>query len=152
LLAECAEFDLLLGSAVLGMFGEILAVVVGNFLDDIERSEVGIAAVEDGEVESAEEEAGAAVIVDAASDAVEHLHEGDLDVFGGFEHGGEVEAAIHAAADALDEVGMEVAEELAAEGGRATTVTGGLDMGAAKGGGWHEKTPRMGLRNEHVKS
>jgi hypothetical protein len=130
---KCLQVGVLFGGTVFGVFGEVLAVVVGEFLDEIAEMvlEAGAAGVEEGEVEGAQDEGGAAVIVRTLGDAIEDLHEGVLEVFGTFEHGGGIEAGVDAAGDAFDEVGVEVAEELAAEGGRAAGAAINFDVGAA---------------------
>ena len=133
LAAKCLEFGLLFGGAVFGVFGEVLAVVVGHFADDLRGGnvETDTARVDDGDMDGAEQGIGAAVVEVAGEDLVVDFHEGALDVFGTFEHGGGVEAAIHASADTFDEVGMEVAEKLSAEGGRAAAAAVNFDVGAA---------------------
>jgi hypothetical protein len=127
------QFDLLFGGAVFGVFGEILAVVVGHFADDLRGGnvETDTARVDDGDMDGAEQGIGAAVVEFAGEKLVVDFHEGVLDVFGTFKHGGGVEAAIYASADAFDEVGMEVAEELSAEGGGAAAAAVNFDVGAA---------------------
>ena len=133
LATKCLQLGLVFGGAVFGVFGEVLAVVVGEFLDEIAEMvlEAGAAGVEEGEVEGAQDEGGAAVIVLTFGDAIEDLHEGVLEVFGTLEHGGGIEAGVDAAGEALDKVGVEVAEELAAEGGGAAAASVNLDVSAA---------------------
>jgi hypothetical protein len=133
LAAKCLKFGLLFGGAVFRMFGEVLAVVVGHFADDLRGGNVktDTARVDDGDMDGAEQGIGAAEVEFAGDKLVVDSHEGVLDVFGTFEHGGGVEAGVDASADAFDEVGMEVAEELSAEGGRAAAAAVNFDVGAA---------------------
>jgi hypothetical protein len=63
------------------------------------------------------DEAGAGWVERAFHQAVDDVHDGKLDGFAIFEQGHGVEAHVDALLHALDDAGMEVTEELAAQGG-----------------------------------
>ena len=124
------------GRIVLGVFVEILASVVGDFLNDLPWAlvEVAAAGVAFGDVEGAQEQRGGLVFGGAVGDGVHDFHDGVLNGLAVFEdeHGGD--AGVDGHGNAADDALVEVAEVFAFEGGRFAGVSGNANVGAAWGG------------------
>src|SRR5579862_4157874 len=104
--------------------------IFGDFGGDIadEGFEVGAAGISGGDVESAENEAGALKIDVVADDGVDGFHERGLD--GGFvlEHGHGMDARPGRRAHATNHALVKVAENLSAKSGRAAADSVDLDL------------------------
>jgi hypothetical protein len=91
--------------------------------------EFDAADVADGGVEGAEDEFSALQFDGAADQAVDDLHEGDLDGFLVFQQGRVMDARVRDF-DGAEHALVEVTELLSAESGGAATDSGDLDVGA----------------------
>ena len=112
-----------LGLAGVGVGGDFTDHSVGV---DVE---FGAADVADGGVEGAEDEFSALHFNGAADQAVDDLHEGDLDGFLVFEQSRMVDARVRSV-DGAEHALVEVAEGLSAESGGAAGDSGDLDVSA----------------------
>jgi len=122
------------GICMLGMLGEILFRVIGESTHHfvgvvIETRAAGIA---DGEIEHFESEVSASDVNTSGQGAREQAHERELNRLFALEMGDGF-GTVNAAVDSSHETSVEVAEVLAAQGGRAAAVTGDQDVGAALG-------------------
>ncbi len=89
--------------------------------------EVGVLEVVRGGLESVEEETGALVVEGVVGNGADDLHEGALDGVGVLEDG-EVAQAGAGGVEATTDSVVEVAEDLAAQGGRAALNAVGLEV------------------------
>jgi len=115
--------------------------IVGNGADHFAfvAVEANAAGVVGGDGESSQDQGGALEVDGVAGDGVDGFHERGLDAFLVFDEGHGMDARSGRGGDAVDHALVEVAETLAAEGGRAAGVSGNLDVGAGFDAGtdWH---------------
>ncbi len=126
------------------MFDQVLAGVVGDFANHtlllvlVAGLEADILCISRGDAQGLNDEPGAGWVERAFQQAIDDVHEGKLDGLGILEQGHGVELHVDALLHAFDDAGMEVTEELAAQGGGTAALSGDLDVGAVTnvGMGW----------------
>jgi hypothetical protein len=115
--------------------------IVGDFLGHFgpAKVEMDVGRISYGDVESAQDELGAAEVDAVADEGVDEFHERGLNAFLAFNEGDGVNARLGRGADAADHALMEVTENFAAEGGGAARDSVDLDVSADADVliGWH---------------
>jgi hypothetical protein len=96
----------------------------------VEVVEADIFCVAGGDAQGLNDEAGAGWFERAFHESIDYVHDRELDGFAIFEQGHGVEAHVYPLWNAFDYTGVEVAEELAAQGGRSALLSGDFDVGA----------------------
>jgi len=123
--------------------------VIGDFLDHAGGVEVeaDTAGIFDGDVESFEDEVGAAEIDGVAGDGVDDFHERGLDGLLVFDERDGMEASFGRSLDAAQHALMEVTELFSAKSRRAAADSSDLDVGTELYV-WHVRirTSDLGLR------
>jgi hypothetical protein len=106
------------------MFDQVLAGVVGDLADHrllagpvVDVVEANVLCVPRGYPQRLNNEPGASWVERAFDQSVDYVHDRKLDGLAIFEQGHGVEAHVYALLHAFDDAGVEVAEELAAQGG-----------------------------------
>ena len=92
--------------------------------------EADILGISRGYAQGLNDQAGAGWVERAFDQSIDYVHDRKLDGLAVFEQGHRVELHIDALLHAFDDAGVEIAEELAAEGGRAAALSGDFDVGA----------------------
>jgi hypothetical protein len=106
------------------MFDEVLAGVVRNLADHgllawpvVDVIEADIFGVAGGDAQSLNDEPGADGFERAFDQSIDHVHERKLNGLAILEQGHRMELHVDALLHAFDDAGVEVAEELTAQGG-----------------------------------
>jgi hypothetical protein len=92
--------------------------------------EADVLGVSGGYAQGLDDEAGADRLERAFYQAVDYVHERELDGFAVFEQGHGMELHIDAQLHAFDDAGVEIAEKFAAQSGGAALLSGDFDVGA----------------------
>jgi hypothetical protein len=92
--------------------------------------EADVFCVPRGDAQGLIDEPGAGWIERAFDQSVDYVHDRKLDGLAIFEQGHGVKSHVHTLLHAFDDAGMEVTEELAAQGGRSAALSGDFDVGA----------------------
>ena len=125
------------GGAEFGVFDQVLAGVVGDFADYrlchysvVVGVEAHVFCIPCGDAQGLNNQPGAGWVERAFDQAVDYVHDGKLDGLAVFEQGHGVELHVDALLHAFDDASVEIAEELAAQGGRSAALSGDFDVGA----------------------
>ena len=86
--------------------------------------------ISDGDVKCAQDELSAREIDGVADEGIDHFHERCLDTEFIFDEGDRMKARVGGSAHAAEHALMKIAEDFAAEGGRAAGNSVDLDVGA----------------------
>jgi len=133
------------GGAEFGVFDQVLAGVVGDFAHHrllavpvMHVVETNVFCVPCGDAQGLDDQPGAGWVESAFQQAVDYVHDRKLDGLAVFEQGHGVQLHVDALLDAFDDTGVEIAEELAAQGGRSAALSGDFDVSAITnvGMGW----------------
>ena len=110
--------------------------VVGDFADHALLFgfalgvEADILRIPRGYAQGLDDQSGAGWVERAFDQAIDYVHDRKLDGFAIFEQGHGVELHIDALLHAFDDAGVEIAEELAAQGWGTAALSGDFDVGA----------------------
>src|SRR5580704_16473350 len=112
--------------------------------------EADVLCVPGGYAQGLDDQAGADGFEGAFEQAIDYVHDRKLDGLAIFKQGHGMELHIDALLHAFDHAGVEIAKELAAQGGRAAALSGDFDMGASTRtfgyGNGHGTTPEKNTR------
>ena len=92
--------------------------------------EADVFCVPGGDAQGLNDETGAGGVERAFHQAIDYVHDRKLDGFAVFEQGHGVQLHVDTLLHAFDDAGVEVTEELTAQGGRTAALSGDFDVSA----------------------